>query len=172
MTTINISGLELYSDLMTLLNASPYERNKVFDQIILKYLSLIDRKKLEEVFVKRKDLVSALFKELGVYDVDMLNSKPYIIKVGFISVNVTSLFRKILRVYWSQFVSRFCNNLSLMNIFIQLLPHRRVEIEKEHKYFINQAIKNYVVAGIFAFPEKKDEIMRHAQNPEVKRIFQ
>jgi len=94
MTTINISGLELYNDLMTLLNANPYERNKVFDQIILKYLSLIDRKKLEEVFVKRKDLVSALFKELGVYDVDMLNAKPYVIKVGFINVNVTSLFKK------------------------------------------------------------------------------
>jgi hypothetical protein len=172
MTTSNISGLELYNDLMMLLNASPYERNKVFDQIVGKYLSLIDRKKLEEAYAKKMDLVSVLFRELGVYDIDMLSSKPYIIKVGFINVNVTALFRKVLRVYWPQFVSRFCNNLSLMNIFMQLLPNRRAEIEKDHRYFINQAIKNYLIAGLFAFPEKKDEIMKRVQNPEVKRIFQ
>jgi hypothetical protein len=45
-----ISNLEIYNDLMELLNAAPYERDKIFDEKISKYLSLIDREKLNFQF--------------------------------------------------------------------------------------------------------------------------
>ena len=163
-----ISNLEIYNDLMELLNASPYERDKVFDKVISKYLSLVDREKLKEAYAKKMDLVPLLFKELNVEDITGM--KPYIIRVGIISVNVTVILRKVLRVYWKQFVNRFCNNEMLQKIFAQLLPEMKEEIMKDHQYFIKQAIENYLVAGIFAFPEKKDEIIKRAKMPSIRYV--
>jgi hypothetical protein len=163
-----ISNLEIYNDLMELLNAAPYERDKIFDEKISKYLSLIDREKLKEAYAKKMDLVPLLFKELNIEDITGM--KPYIIRVGIISVNVTAVLRKILRVYWKQFVNRFCNNETLQKIFAQLLPDMKEKIMNDHQYFIKQAIENYLVAGVFAFPEKKEEIINRAKMPSIRYI--